>query len=282
VGIAGDVDEQDRVLDARDVEPSNPATGHPAAAIPARASSQMTRPKIEILVVDDEPLSARALKNCLERRGEFCVEVAHRGRDALRDLVRFVPQALLLAATIPDLSTRELCRLVRSRPRFASLPIIVLGERANGIGLIDALEVGADDYVAKPLNERELEARLKALLRRRALAPPTASDRFRGVHLDVDFADVMVAVDDKFIRLTRRELHLLRCLVHNRNRAVGRDVLLANGCPKKGQDAGVVDSVIDNLKAKLCEAGRQIEVVSGVGYRFIEPPEDGGSVEPRI
>ena len=227
---------------------------------------------IEILVVEDEELSALALRAFLESRGEFSVDIACGGYDALRYLGTSVPHALLLAATLPDVSTTELCRVIRSRERTAHVPIIVLGERSNGIGLIDALEIGADDYVAKPLNERELEARLKALLRRRSLARYPASDRFRGVHLDVDFGDVAVAVDDKFVRLTKRELELLRFLVHNRNRVVGRDVLLANVWPAKGQDCRVVDSAIYKLRSKLREAGRQIETVNGFGYTFIEPP----------
>jgi DNA-binding response OmpR family regulator len=228
--------------------------------------------KDEILVVEDEAFSALALKNWLERNGEFYVEVARNGCDALRYLGTSIPRALLLAATLPDLSTSELCRLIRSREESELVPIIVLGQRINGIGLADALEIGADDYVTKPLDEREVEARIKALLRRRALVLDSECDRFRGVHLDVDFGDVTVAVDDKFIRLTRRELHLLRCLVHNRNRVVSRGVLLAKAWPANGQDCHVVDSVIAKLRAKLCEAGRQIETVSDHGYRFTEPP----------
>ena len=235
--------------------------------------------KTEILIVDDEELSVLALKASLETRGEFCVEVACSGYDALRHLCTAPPDALLLAATLPDLSTGELCRVIRSRERTALLPVIVLGERVNGIGLIDALENGADDYLAKPLNERELEARLKALLRRRPVTRDPECDRFRGVHLDVDFADVRVAVDDKRVRLTRREFHLLRFLVHNRNRVVGRAALLANVWPAKGQDCRVVDSAIYKLRTKLSEAASQIETIAGFGYSFIEPPAGPGSVE---
>lgn len=211
--------------------------------------------KGEILVVEDEAFSALTLKNWLERNGEFCVEVARNGCDALVYLGTSIPRALLLAATLRDLSTSELCRFIRSREESELVPIIVLGERINGIGLADALEIGADDYVMKPLNEREVEARIKALLRRRALVVDSACDRFRGMHLDVDFGDVMVAVDDKFIRLTKRELQLLRCLVHNRNRVVSRGVLLAKGWPANGEACDVVDSAMSRLRAKLVRQG---------------------------
>jgi len=218
-----------------------------------------------ILVVDDEEDQAGALKAVLERRGEFRVDVARNGYEALRDLGGEVPAALLLAATLPDLSVAELCRAIRSRERTAFVPIIVLGERARGIGAIDALDTGADDYLAKPLNVRELEARLKAMFRRGVREPERAAERFRGVHLDADFTRITVAVDKRVVRLTRREFLLLRFLVENRNRVVGREVLLAHVWPSRGQQCRAVDSAIYKLRLKLSEAGRQIETVNGFG-----------------
>jgi DNA-binding response OmpR family regulator len=235
-----------------------------------------------ILVVEDEESSASALRTCFEARGDYLVEIACNGYDALRYLGTSVPHVLLLAATLPDLSTRELCRVVRSRERTEGLPIIVLGERADGIGLVEALEIGADDYVTRPLNQRELEARLKALLRRRPLARHPECDRFTGVHLDVDFGAVTVAVDDRLVRLTRRELQLLRFLVRHKNRVVGREVLLANVWPAKGHDCRVVDSAIYKLRSKLRQAGRQIETITGFGYTFVEPPGEPGSEQRRM
>ena len=228
--------------------------------------------KRPILVVDDEASSGCALKACLETCDEFSVDVASTGYDALRHLGTSVPHALLLAATLSDVSARELCRVIRSRERTAFMPIIVLGQRADGLGAIDALEIGADDYMVKPLNERELEARLKAVLRRRVHTPDPPRDRFRGVHLSADFTDIAVAVDGHGVSLTKREFLLLRFLVHNRNRVVGRDVLLASVWrPSRGLDCRVVDSAIYKLRSKLCTAGRQIETVTGFGYRFAEP-----------
>src|SRR5262245_44015405 len=107
-----------------------------------------------ILVADDEEEQAAALKSALEQRGDFSVETVGTGYEALRRVRGEVPAALLMAATLPDLSVVELCRAIRSRERTAFVPIIVLGERARGIGSIDALDTGADDYLAKPLNVR--------------------------------------------------------------------------------------------------------------------------------
>ena len=133
--------------------------------------------KRAILIVDEAP-SVFGLKAFLETGGEFCIDVVTTGYDALRHIGASVPHALLVAATLSDMSVGELCRVIRSRERTAFMPIIVLGERANSRGAIDALEIGADDYMVKPLNEREVEARLKAVLRRQVHTPDPPRDRF--------------------------------------------------------------------------------------------------------
>ncbi len=238
--------------------------------------------KRAILVVDGEGSSVVTLKAFLETSEEFYIDVASTGYDALRHIGASVPHALLLSTTLRDLSASEVCRVIRSRERTAFMPIIVLGERADSHGVIDALENGADDYMVKPLNEREVAARLKAILRRRVDTSDLPRDRFRGVHLSADFTNVAVAVDDRAVRLTKREFLLLRCLVHNRNRVVGRDRLLAGVWPPaRGLDCRVVDSAIYKLRSKLCTAGRQIETVPGFGYRFAEPPEVSEPMEGR-
>jgi DNA-binding response OmpR family regulator len=235
-----------------------------------------------ILIVDDEEDQATAVKVVLERCGEFHVDIVATGYEALRHLGGEVPAALLLAVTLPDLSVAELCRAIRSRERTSLMPVIVLGERATGIGSIDALDIGADDYLAKPLNVRELEARLRAMLRRGVREPQQAAERFRGVHLDADFARITVTVDNRVVRLTRREFLLLRFLVENRNRVVGREVLLAHVWPSRGQHRRAVDSAIYKLRLKLSRAGRQIETVNGFGYQFTEPSRELERQEGRM
>ena len=238
--------------------------------------------KRTILVVDDETETAEAIKAGLEARDAFSVEIAPGGYDALRSVAASLPDAIVLAVTLPDLSAPDVCRVIRARERTARLPIIILGERTDGIGLIDGLELGADDYVAKPLNVMELEARLKAVLARHVHVSYPDHDRFRGLHLDVNFTDVAVAVNDDVVQLTRREFQVLRYLVHHRNRVIGRDVLLTHVWPASVQAHRVVDSAIYKLRNKLCEAGRQIETVVGFGYRFNEPPKDMPDRKGRI
>ena len=134
------------------------------------------------------------------------------------------------------------------------------------------LDAGADDYVTKPFSLRELSARVRAVLRRgkpRSLQPAPAL--YRGKHLIADFDAVAINVDGESVRLTRREFELLRYLVENRNRVLSRDRLLERVW---GYDRLIetrsVDVHVGRLRGKLGEAGKQIETVVGLGYRFVE------------
>ena len=134
------------------------------------------------------------------------------------------------------------------------------------------LDTGADDYVTKPFSPRELAARVRAALRRGRTATATpAPVVYQGKHLQADFDAVSVEVDGEAVKLTRREFELLRHLVENRNRVLSRDRLLERVW---GYDRLIetrsVDVHVGRLRAKLGEAGRQIETVVGLGYRFVE------------
>jgi len=226
----------------------------------------------EILVAEDEGATADSIKLRLESRGEFTINVVTTAHDALRHLATSVPDALLLDTTLPDMSTSEVCRVIRSRQRTRHLLCILLGERAIGVGLIDGLDVGADDYLMKPVDPDEIEARLKAMLRRRR--GPAVSldvDRFRGAHIDADFGNVAVSVDGVHVSLTRRELTLLRALIGARNQVLSRQTLLISVWGWDASDQRNVDSALYKLRRKLKHAGDQIETVVGFGYRFCEP-----------
>jgi DNA-binding response OmpR family regulator len=133
------------------------------------------------------------------------------------------------------------------------------------------LELGADDYVTKPFSLRELNARVRAVLRRSTSVEERPAASYQGTRLTADFDAVSVAVDGDSIRLTRREFELLRYLVQNKNRVVSRDRLLERVW---GYDRLVetrsVDVHVGRLRNKLRDAGRQIETVVGLGYRFID------------
>jgi len=226
-----------------------------------------------ILVVEDETDIAGLIKHALERSGDTAVEIVASGDAALEAVAARTPDLMILDLNLPVLSGIEVCRVVRSKPKTAELPIIMLTARISEADRVSGLDLGADDYVTKPFSLRELAARVRAVLRRKqpGAANGKASAGYRGAHLVADFDAVSVAVDGQPIRLTRREFELLRCLVENRNRVLSRDRLLERVWGYEHfVETRSVDVHIGRLRSKLGAAGQQIETVVGLGYRFVE------------
>lgn len=228
--------------------------------------------KTRVLVVEDEQDIAQLIKHTLERRDDMQVDTAATGAAALKAVMETAPDVLILDLNQPFLDGVEVCRILRSRPATASLPIIMLTARTGEADRIAGLEEGADDYVTKPFSLAELSARVRAVLRRgRTMRTAPGSNAYTGAHLTADFEAVSIAVDGSPVRLTRREFELLKFLVENRNRVLSRDRLLEQVW---GYDHLVetrsVDVHVGRLRNKLGVAGRQIETVVGLGYRFVE------------
>lgn len=224
-----------------------------------------------ILVVDDEMDIAGLIKHSLERGGDVEVSIVNSGDAALKSITDRPPDLMILDLNLPVLSGTDVCRLVRARPATAKLPIIMLTARTGESDRVEGLDLGADDYITKPFSLRELAARVRAVLRRKASGNSGPAQLYQGTHLFADFEAVVVAVDGQAIRLTRREFELLKCLVENRNRVLSRDRLLERVW---GYDHYVetrsVDVHVGRLRSKLGAAGPQIETVVGLGYRFVE------------
>jgi len=237
----------------------------------ARAST-----RTHVLVVDDEQDIAGLIKHGLEKGGDIEVEIVGTGDGALKAVNERTLDLIVLELNLPVLSGLEVCRILRSRPNTATVPIIMLTARTSESDRVTGLDVGADDYITKPFSLRELAARVRAVLRRGRTessngARGTEALVYRGKHLVADFDAVAISVNGEAIRLTRREFELLRYLVENRNRVLSRDRLLERVW---GYDRFVetrsVDVHVGRLRGKLGEAGRQIETVVGLGYRFVE------------
>lgn len=232
-----------------------------------------------VLVVDDEIDIASVIKHTLEKGGTLDVEIVTTGDAALEAAAARTPDVIILDLNLPVLSGLEVCRILRARPATTRVPIIMLTARTSESDRVTGLDLGADDYISKPFSLRELAARVRAALRRGTSppAPPAGTEAeppafvYHGAHLKADFDAVAVAVDDIPVRLTRREFELLRYLIENRNRVLSRDRLLERVW---GYDRSVetrsVDVHVGRLRSKLGVAGRQIETVIGLGYRFID------------
>jgi DNA-binding response OmpR family regulator len=232
--------------------------------------------RTHVLVVDDEQDIAGLIKHGLEKGGDIEVEIVGTGDGALKAVNERTPDLIVLDLNLPVLSGLEVCRILRSRPNTATVPIIMLTARTSESDRVTGLDVGADDYITKPFSLRELAARVRAVLRRGRTESANGARGnegfvYRGKHLVADFDAVAISVNGEPIRLTRREFELLRYLVENRNRVLSRDRLLERVW---GYDRFVetrsVDVHVGRLRGKLREAGRQIETVVGLGYRFVE------------
>ncbi len=231
--------------------------------------------RTHVLVVDDEQDIAGLIKHGLEKGGDIEVEIVGTGDGALKAVNERTPDLIVLDLNLPVLSGLEVCRILRSRSNTATVPIIMLTARTSESDRVTGLDVGADDYITKPFSLRELAARVRAVLRRgrteASNGTRTEAFVYRGKHLVADFDAVAISVNGEAIRLTRREFELLRYLVENRNRVLSRDRLLERVW---GYDRFVetrsVDVHVGRLRGKLRDAGRQIETVVGLGYRFVE------------
>ncbi len=223
-----------------------------------------------ILVVDDEIDLAELVAFNLRQAGHT-VSVTHRGADAN---ALFVSDTLfdlvVLDRMLPDLSGIELCRRLRQNPRTASTPVLMLTAKGQEEDRIEGLEAGADDYVPKPFNVRELVLRVQALLRRAQQSgkerPPAEVTTF-GV-LEVDACRHEVRVCERAVLLTALEFRLLTDLLHRRGRVQTREALLERVWGYTSSvETRTVDTHVKRLREKLGEAGEYIETVRGVGYR---------------
>ncbi len=227
--------------------------------------------KHRVLIVEDEQDIAGLIKHTLERGGGAEAEIVGSGDAALKAVTARPPDLIILDLNLPVLSGLEVCRVLRSRSDARHLPIIMLTAKTAESDRVAGLELGADDYVTKPFSLRELNARVRAVLRRSTNVSERPVPGYQGAQLVADFDAVSVAVNGDSIRLTRREFELLRYLVQNKNRVISRDRLLERVW---GYDRLVetrsVDVHVGRLRSKLRDAGRQIETVVGLGYRFID------------
>jgi DNA-binding response OmpR family regulator len=227
--------------------------------------------KPRVLIVEDEQDIAGLIKHTLERGGGADAEIVGSGDAALKAVAARPPDLVILDLNLPVLNGLEVCRILRSRSDARHVPIIMLTAKTAEADRVHGLELGADDYVTKPFSLRELNARVRAVLRRSEKPAEQQAMAYAGLRLNADFDAVAVAVDGAPIRLTRREFELLRYLVQNKNRVVSRDRLLERVW---GYDRLVetrsVDVHVGRLRSKLGGAGRQIETVVGLGYRFID------------
>ena len=222
-----------------------------------------------ILVVDDEPHIVHLARMYLEQAG-FRVMAASTGTQALQAIARHRPALVVLDIMLPEMDGFTICRQLRKKGD--KTPVLMLTARDDEIDKILGLELGADDYLTKPFNPRELVARVKAILRREAMRQEdfTLEQPIRIEDLEIDPAAREVRLNGKLIALRNQEFDLLLVLARHYGIVLSRKKLLelAWGYDFYGQTR-TVDVHISHLRKKLSGSRVSIETISGIGYKLV-------------
>jgi len=220
------------------------------------------------LIIEDDPDIAESVRYNLESIG-FTAMVASSGERGLALALDTSnpPAVIVLDLMLPGINGMEICRRLRRENITRRTPIIMLTARTSEADRIAGLDLGADDYIAKPFSVRELLARVRAVLRRVEDEP---GEHYEDGRLTIDFADVRASCDGANVKLTNKEFLLLSTLAKKRGRVITRQQLLDRvwGYSYYG-DARTLDVHIRRLRQKLDLCGDCIETVVGVGYRFV-------------
>ena len=223
-----------------------------------------------ILIVEDDPDIAELVARYLDKAG-FTAERAGSGRDALQAIAARPPDLLILDLMLPQVDGLEICRRVRASEATAGLPIIMLTARAEESDRIVGLELGADDYLAKPFSPSELVARVRALLRRAQRGAPPATRAMTCGPIALDTERHTVSSNGMEVTLTAKEFLLLEYLLKHRGRVLSRDVLLTDVWGYRytgGTRTG--DVHVRRLREKLPLLADALVTVKQFGYKLLD------------
>lgn len=227
-----------------------------------------------ILVVDDEQDIVDLISYNLSKEG-YEVATASNGTDAVELAQRLRPDLVILDIMMPGLDGFEVCRTLRQDPSMQSTAIVFLTAKAGEIDQILGLELGADDYIQKPISPRVLLARVKTIFRRGSDRVRTetvaAPEVLRIGTIEVNRQNYTVKIDGKETFFPKKEFELLAFLASNRGKVFSREALLRRIW---GESVYVIDRTVDvhvsKVREKLGKHGNRIETVKGAGYRFSE------------
>jgi len=229
-----------------------------------------------ILIVEDDPDIAQLGARYLDKAG-FATERAATGREAIQAIAAKAPDLMVLDLMLPHMDGMEICRMVRSNAATAAMPIIMLTARAEESERIVGLEVGADDYLAKPFSPGELVARVRALLRRaqRGRTPATKTTEYGSIVVNTE--QHIVTIDGRPVTLTAKEFLLLEYLLEHRGRVLSRDALLTDvwGYRYTG-GTRTVDVHVRRLREKLPLLTAALVTVKQFGYKLADPAPAAG------
>lgn len=224
--------------------------------------------KEHALAVDDEESILELLEYNLSREG-YTVTTVTTGEEAIEVARSKLPDVVILDLMLPGVDGLEVCRILKRDLKTSHIPIVMLTAKSEEADIVAGLELGADDYVTKPFSPRVLLARVKAVLRRKAVAADKEASVIKRGGLIIDSSRYEVTVKGKTIELTSTEFRLLRYLAARPGRVFTRHQIMDS---VRGDDYVATDRSVDvqiaGLRKKLGPQGDLIETVRGVGYRF--------------
>ncbi|MGJ8649055.1 MAG: response regulator [Opitutaceae bacterium] len=232
----------------------------------------MSAPKIHrILVLDDEPDVTELLQYKLEQAGYRCM-VLNDPLTFVAKVREFEPDLMILDIMMPELNGLQLCRIARADPVMKDIPIIFLTAKGEAEDRVTGLETGAEDYVSKPFNSKELLLRIGNILNRSVKLDDTAGQKrieIGGVLIDEDLHQLRV--DGEEVILTATEFRLLKLLMERKGRVQSREHLLVNVWHYDTDiETRTVDTHVRRVREKLGSYAHLIETIRGVGYRAVD------------
>ena len=229
----------------------------------------MNAPHVRVLVVDDEPPIRRLLHTSLSAHGYQVIEAAT-GRAAMNEVARAKPDIIVLDLGLPDINGQDLVRELREQG--SAIPIVILSSRSDEKGKVEALDLGADDYVTKPFGVDELIARIRAALRHQ-LQQQGEKPIFKAGDLSVDLVRRIVKVRDSEVKLSPKEYDILRLLVSHAGKVLTHQFILKEVWGGEAE-AQYVRIYVRQLRQKIeanPERPQHILTETGVGYRLRAP-----------
>jgi len=224
----------------------------------------------EILIVEDDEDVMELIRYNLAKEGFNC-DVAYNGQEALKKAQGMLPDLVLLDLMLPEVDGLEVCKRLKSSPQTEHIPIVMVTAKSDEADIVTGLELGADDYITKPFSPKVLVARVRAVLRRKTTEIPEKTTVIKIHDIQIDPGRHKVLIKDKAVELTSSEFGLLHFLAGRPGWVFTRYQIVD---AIHGADYPVTDRSIDvqvvGLRKKLGPAGKYIETVRGIGYRFKE------------
>jgi two-component system alkaline phosphatase synthesis response regulator PhoP len=226
----------------------------------------MSNSKQKILIVDDEPDILELIEYNLKKEG-YQVFLAHNGQEAVAEAKKVIPDLIILDIMMPKMDGIEACRIMRTMPEFKNTFMVFLTARSEEYSEIAGFNVGADDYIAKPIKPRALISRINAILRRNSPAEEVSDNKLEIGDLVIDREAYLVFQGGEKVVLAKKEFELLYLLASKPGKVYTREIILKN----IWEDSVVVtnrtiDVHIRKLREKLGET--YVSTVKGVGYKF--------------